>query len=281
MNDLMIESVAFINRFFSLTIGNSLRVLSIFPYWISLLVISGLAGLIFIPVFKYFSNQHAVTAIRERIAADLLAIRIFKDNPSVMIRAQGRILSGSFRLLWHTVPSLLIMIVPISFLLTQMSGWYQFRPLHAGEPAVITVKTHSGHPQSLSDIRMNSSPDVEVLAGPVCIETMNELAWKVVGRRDGSLTLDFQTPGGMITKKLSVGGNSFPVSIKIPDRTLGGVLLNPLHPPPPEGMLIQSITITYGDPFVDPMVRSDWLVVFCLASLIVFWVFKRFFGVMV
>ena len=281
MNELLIDSVVLINRFFSLTVGNSLHVLSVFPYWISLLLVSGLVGLVFIPVFKYFSNQRAVSAIRDRISADLLAIRIFKDNPRVMVRAQGRILFGSLRLLWHTLPSLLIMIVPVSFLLTQMSGWYQFRPLLTDEPAVITVKTHSEQSQLLSDIRLKTSPDVEILAGPVRIETQNELAWKVVGRRVGLFPLYFQTHVGMITKELSVGENSFPVSVKIPERALGDVLLYPLESPPPEGMSIRSITVTYGDPFVDPLVRFDWLVVFCIVSLTIFWVFKRFFRVVV
>jgi hypothetical protein len=281
MNDLLIDSVILINRFFSLTVGTSLHFISVFPYWISLSLVSGLAGLVFIPVFKYFSNQRAVSMARDMIAADLLAIRIFKDNPAVMIRAQGRIFIASLRLLWYTLPSLLIMILPVSFLLTQMSGWYQFRPLQIGEPAMVIVKTHFDRDQPLSDIHLETPAGLEILAGPVRIETQNELVWKIVGLGNGSYPLYFRISGGVITKKLAVGHNSFPVSIRIPERALGEVLLYPSEPPPAKGMVIRSISVTYGDPFVDPLARFDWLVVFSLVSLLVFLVFKRFFRVVV
>lgn len=281
MNDFLINGVVFINRIFTVTAGNFLKFLNVFPYWISLGLISCLVGFVFIPIFKYFSNQRAVRRIRNTITADLLSIRIFKDNPIVMIRAQGRILLGSFRLLWVTLPSLLIMIVPVTFLLTQMSGWYQFRPLRIGEIAVITVKTASGIDHQEFDIHMDVPGSVDVLAGPIWIHSRNELIWTISGRTSGSGFLYFTTPQDTFTKKLDVGESKPPVSIRVPERTFGEIFLYPFETPPVDGSPIRSISLEYGDTIIDPAQRFDWLLVFCIVSMLVFWMFKRFFKVVV
>ena len=67
----------------------------------------------------------------------------------VAFRAQGRLLVGAFWLFLFGLVPLLVMIVPVTLLLGQMSLWYQQRPLRVGEEAVVTLKLNGGSRISL------------------------------------------------------------------------------------------------------------------------------------
>ena len=42
--------------------------------------------------YKYTSNQRAVKRARDDISANLLTLKLFKDNTSAVLKAQGRLL---------------------------------------------------------------------------------------------------------------------------------------------------------------------------------------------
>lgn len=282
MNDLLIRGIALLNKIFTVSAGNFIGLtMECCGYWIALLLISGLTGLFFIPVFKHFSNQRAIIRVRDRMGADILSVRIFRDNPRVMARAQGRVLLGSLQLVRYTLPALLIMIVPISFLLTQMSGWYQFRPLKIGETAIITLALPEDLKDYPSAVILETPESVESLTGPVFVESRSEMVWKIAARENGLFRLNFENAGNRTDKQLSVGQTSLPVSIKKPGGNIMDILLNPFEQPSGGNAFYDSISLSYGDPVSDPIYRYDWLAVFCAFSIVVFLIFKRFFKVVI
>ena len=84
-------------------------------------IISGLTGVLLLFVFKYTSDQGGIRRVRNDIGAHLLAGRLFYESVSVSLRAQGRVLLGSVRLLGLALVPMLVMIVPVSLLLGQLS----------------------------------------------------------------------------------------------------------------------------------------------------------------
>ena len=49
-------------------------------------------------IFKYTSNQKAIGRVRDHIKANMLALKLFKDDMSVTFKSQGRVFGGAFRL---------------------------------------------------------------------------------------------------------------------------------------------------------------------------------------
>src|SRR5690349_10307266 len=105
------------------------------PGWLSATIIATVTGVLLLFVFKYTSNQRAIKRVRNDINAHLLALKLFKDSAWVALRAQAHILLGAFSLFCLAVVPILVMLVPVTLLLSQLALWYQYRPLKVGEDA--------------------------------------------------------------------------------------------------------------------------------------------------
>ena len=70
--------------------------------WLSITLISAVLGVMLLLIFKYTSNQKAIAGIRDDIKANLLAIKLFRENIAVTFRSQARVFICSFKLLFHS-----------------------------------------------------------------------------------------------------------------------------------------------------------------------------------
>ena len=127
--------------------------IAILPGWLSATAVAAVTGIFMLLIFKYTSNQRAVKHARNQIKANVLALSLFKDSVLVSMRSQGRILRNAGHLLLLAIVPMLIMTLPMCLLLSQLALWYQARPLHVGEEAVLTVR--------LADGNGNQMPEVE------------------------------------------------------------------------------------------------------------------------
>ena len=105
-----------------------------------LIVLSVLFGAAMTVVFRYTSNQRALRAVAKRTKAQLMCLRIFKDDLGVAIRCQGSVIKAIGQRLWYSVPPMLILIVPFVFILTQLALRYESRPLVPGESVIASLQ---------------------------------------------------------------------------------------------------------------------------------------------
>ena len=112
----------------------------VLPGWLSATMVAVATGVLMLVIFKYTSNQRAIKRTRSDIKANLLALSLFKDNVWISLRAQASVLAGAFRLLILAVVPMLVMLIPMCLLLSQLALWYQARPLHVGEEALLTLR---------------------------------------------------------------------------------------------------------------------------------------------
>jgi uncharacterized membrane protein (DUF106 family) len=117
--------------------------IAILPGWLSATLVGIITGVLMLLAFKYTSNQVAIKKVRSEIKANLLAMTLFKDSVGVSLRSQFRILWAAVRLLGYSLVPILVMLVPMSLLLSQLALWYQARPLGVGEEAVVTINLNS------------------------------------------------------------------------------------------------------------------------------------------
>ena len=253
--------------------------IGVLPGWLSNTIVSAVAGVVLLTIFKYTSNQSAIARVRDGIKANMLALKLFKDSISVTLKAQGQLFKGAVLLLVHAIRPMLVMIVPVSLLLSQMGLWYQSRPLSPGEETVVTMKLNDNIETSWPDVSLESTPAADVIIGPVRVLSKRQIYWKIKAIENGCHRINFQVGQQQIGKELAIGDGFMRVSAERPGWHWADILLHPWEKPFRGDSVVQSISIDYPD---RPSLTSGtdwWLIYFFIASLVFALIFKPFLKV--
>jgi uncharacterized membrane protein (DUF106 family) len=279
--------------------------IGLLPGWLSITAIAALTGVLLLVIFKYTSQQQAIKRVRDDITANLLTLKLFKESARATVEAQQGLLLGAGRLLVLALVPTLVMLVPVTLLLGQMSLWYQQRPLRVGEEAVVTMQLNGETDTQFPEVSLSPTNAVETTVGPVRVFSKREVCWNIKVRESGYHRLAFQVGGQAVDKELAVGDGFMRVSAQRPERVWSEDLVYyPAEQPFGPDSSVRSITIDYprrqslgsGNEswgliwFVKAMKLADWLGnLFCgvpgwlvywfLVSLIVAFCFRRVFRV--
>ncbi len=245
---------------------------------VPLVVISAVFGVVALLVIRYCSNQCAVGAVKDRIKANLLAIKLFKDDLRTMFRSFFAVVGSALKLQLLMVPPLLVMIVPMVMVCAQMAGRQEWRPLTVGERGVLVVRLDDDQPATALDIAPEV-PDGLTLSDRNRAPAVHEVAWKIEGARAGRYTLALPIGGRTVTKEVVVGE---PLDRVSPKRHRGGWLdsfLYACEEPLPADAGVQAITLTL--PELDSWLYGStwWVVWFLLLSIAVALILKPVFKV--
>ena len=182
------------------------------PSQVALIVISVVAGVLAAMAFRYTSNQKALKRVADEVRASLLAMRLFRDDLRNVFAAQLGLLKASMSRLWYSLPPLVVLIVPFVFLLAQLAMWYEFRPLGAGESAVVDVRIAPDAWERYAQLELMPVDGVEFV-GPVRSATGGEdgerictISWDARPQRppagDQPLALRWKLDGTVVAEKL-------------------------------------------------------------------------------
>ena len=267
LNPVLSPLFAWINYPVNAAAGVVFAPIATMPGWLSATLVSAVTGVLLLIVFKYTSNQQAIGQVRDRIKADLLALKLFKDDLRTTFRAQGRLLVGATRLLRHSVRPLLVMIVPVLLELAQLGLWYQRRPLAPGEEALVTLQLNGEPDQALPDVQIDAK-------GGVRIFSKRQVCWQVRAVEPGEHALVFDVGDQQVRKQLIVGNGFARASVVRPGWRWADILLHPLEPPFRSGSAVTSIEVEY--PARDSYTSGTdwWLVYFFVASMVFALLFK-------
>jgi len=119
--------------------GPWFRLLGAFPPAVQVCVTALPVTLFALLVFRFASSQSGIRAAKDGIKAHLLELWLFKDDPGVLLRAQGQVVVSSLEYLGHSLAPLLLMVVPVGLLVAQLEARFAFRPLAGGEAAIVTA----------------------------------------------------------------------------------------------------------------------------------------------
>jgi hypothetical protein len=211
--------------------GRVLFPIGYLPGWLSATLVAVATGVLMLVMFKYTSDQRAIKGVRRGIRANLLAVKLFRDNIGLGFRSQGRVLLGALRLLLFALVPILVMTVPMVLLLAQLGLWYQAAPLPVGEEAVVTLKINGDTESPMPAVELLPNDAVEDVSGPVRVTSQREVCWNVRGRRPGYHRLQFRIDGQTVEKELAVGEGVMRVSTERPGRDWLKVLENPREEP--------------------------------------------------
>jgi hypothetical protein len=250
------------------------------PFW-SMVAISWLAGLFMVWIFGQVSNQRAIERTRDRLSAELIGLRLFKDDLRVFFHIQLQVLAWTFKYLRHSLVPMTILMVPTMLILIQLNYHYGARPLRVGEPALVKVKLRDpGVLARGAELSLSAPAHLKVETAGVRIEELKEVAWRVRGVSPGRFDVTVSDGTQSVTKKAAVGGRLEGVStMRTGENWLAG-LLYPGESPIPKQSAFESIEIIYPElPITVLGKHVNWLILFLVLSLGFGYAFKGMLGV--
>jgi hypothetical protein len=273
------QLVVWLNLLANSLAGWLLVPLGFLPGWLSATLVAAATGVLMLVVFKYTSNQHAIKRVKDDIKANLLALKLFKDSALVALRAQGRILQDAGSLLVYAIVPMAVMALPAVLILAQLSLWYQARPLRVGEDVVLTVKFQGSPDSPWPDVHLEPDAAIEVLVGPIRVQSQREICWNLQGRAAGYHRLKVHVGDQLVEKELAVGDGFMRVSTLRPSWRWSDALLYPEEEPFALDSPVQSIELEYPERPSWVSGTNTWVIYWLIVSMVAAFCFRRFLNV--
>jgi uncharacterized membrane protein (DUF106 family) len=250
------------------------------PFW-SLVFLSLIGGVFMVWLFGKVSNQEKIKATRSRMSAELIGLRLFKDDLRVFFRIQFDIFVWTLRYFKYSLIPMIIVMIPVIVILTQLNLHYAARPLNVGEQTLVKLKLHDRDALHRdSEITLSAGDGLVVETKGVRILEKGEVAWRVRGATPGKYDLVIGVGEETVAKELVVGGRREGVSSL---RAGDGWLTNFLYPgeaPIPKQSAVKTIEVAY--PELEIAIfgwRMNWLILFFVLSMVFGFALKGKLGV--
>jgi len=250
-----------------------------------LAVVAGWAlgsALVVLAVMRWTSNQTALAAVKRRIHAALLEMRLYNDDLRALVRAQGEVLRHNLSYVGLSLVPLVITAVPLTLVIAHLQAWYGYAGLPPGVPVVVTATLEAGAPGVLPTLE---GAGVEVVGPPRYFPTLGEITWRVVPRTAGTTSLRVVMPTGAVVEKSLVVAAGADVTRRSPVReraSLLGQLLYPSEPPLDAGAGMAAIRVPYPDRALSVAGQSwHWLYVYLLLTFAFVLALRKPLGVVI
>lgn len=243
-------------------------------------VISVIVGFLMVVVFRYTSDQKAIRRAKDRLKANLLAVRLFQNQLSVVLRSYVRIVRATGSYLRLASMPFLIVLIPMLFLMVQLDRYLGWMPVEAHRAFLLEAKLDSG--ANLDGVALQLPPQLVATAPAVHVPAENAIAWRVVANREGRYNVAIVADGQTSSKQVVVSNQLSRIS---PVRLRGAFWArmfesgeSALAPSSP----IRSISIEYPPREMTFMGwRWNWIALFFVLSLVAGFFFKTVFGIQI
>ncbi len=247
------------------------------PAGVRLAILSAAAGIGMIWVFGKLSDQTRLRAVKRRVQAHLLEMRIFSDEPAVTWRAQRSLFRANLGYIGLVLWPMLCMAVPMALLLVHLEGFYGRAPLPVGREAIVTIAMRG---PATTAPELIAPKEIVVETPPVRILDKNEVSWRIRPTAAVSGELRFVMDGRTVSKRIEAGGRpSF-----IPGRRVASIYEALWHPSEPriDSGRIAWIDVRYPETLVKLFgISLDWLIWFFILSMLSALLLKRRFRISV
>lgn len=220
--------------------------------WPALVVISLLAGVLLLWLFKLTSRQAALAERRRLLTGHLYELGLYQDDLRIMAHIQFDLLKANLRYLAASLPSLLVLLPVMLVIVVQLDARYQRRSLHAGETMLVSATVANDRDAAQPGLSLTPGRGLHVEAGTLVDRVGREVWWRVRAETDSVSALTITDGADAWTKALSPVVAHGRVAGA---RERGGwhhLVLNPTEPVLPRDAPITAITIDL------PRRDTDW-----------------------
>ncbi len=266
--------MAIVNAVFGQVVDILLLPFRALPPLVALVVLSLLAAVGMLWVYKRTSNQKRIAAVKSQIHAGIFEMRLFSDDPGAIFRAQFDVLRHNLAYAGLALVPLAWMIVPFVLLLAQMQMRFGYEGFTPGDETMVRAKLVEGWRGDFAGVPAGGRPPVsleapagvEVLTPAVWLPSLNEVVWKVRVKEPGSHELTVRLGDTDYAKGLRAEPGILRQS---PLRHAGGfvdAVLYPAEAPLPAGPM-KAIEVDLKEPgFVVGL--PQWLAIFFVLSIV-------------
>lgn len=266
-------------------VGVALSPFRSLPPIVGLTVVSLVAAVGMLLVFRATSNQPAITAVKRRIHAGIFEIRLFNDDLRAMFSAQFEILRHNLTYLRLSLAPLVWMLVPLLLLIAQLQFYYGYDGFAPGQSAIVKVRLKEGaSPASGTSpaIALEAPSGLRVETPLVWIPSEREAAWRIGMDQPGDYELKIALDGRSVTKQIRVSDR---IGWRTPERLEAGFLNQVLYPaeaPIENDVPIEAIMVAYPEREISLLgVGTHWMIAFFVLSLVFAFALKSRFGVVI
>lgn len=243
---------------------------------LSLSVLSILVGLGMLWVFRVTSNQQRIKAVKRKVYAYLLEMRVYGDDPGATWRAQKSLMSANLRYMGLALQPALWMALPLAILLIHMEAFYGRAPLEPGRPVLVTAALKNGVDGPAPELV--APRGVDVSAPPVRVVDERQVSWRIVPQAATSGELHIHINGQDFAKEIEAGGGQR----FVPGKRVQSAWDALWHPDEPRisSNDVEWVDIVYPAAFIPLFgLHVNWLVWFLIVSMIAAFVLRKRFGV--
>jgi uncharacterized membrane protein (DUF106 family) len=247
------------------------------PFW-GILFLSLLTSLFVLVVYRAVSSPRKVRETKDRIKANILAIRLYRDFWKTIV-------SSFFKSLYYTGKYFalnlgpVLLVLPLLFLLfVQMDIRYGMRPFRSGESITVKARFRGDIGAVAADIGANAH--YRPLMNPVYVKALREVDWKLKAIRDGNIAIAITVDGTTVSKSLVIGDKLPALSNK---KMATSSLAHFIYPV--EGLLqpqtpLKSISVQYPPRRISFLgLKTHWLVWYLVLTMVIALALKNKFGV--
>lgn len=241
-------------------------------------LISVVIGLLMVIVFGYASDQKAIHVAKDHLKAHLLGLRLFQDQIPVVLRSYVRILTATGQYLRLAFKPLLFVIIPLTILAVQVDRYLGSMPITTGQPFLVTV--HVSHPEQLNEASLQLPDGLETTAPAVHVPAENEIAWRVVAKKNGNYDVKVQTSDQSTSKQVVVAsGLERLSSVRLSGKFWERIFVSG-EPALPKNGAFQAIEVQYPDRNIAfAGMEWNWIWLFFVLSLLAGFLFKSILGI--
>ena len=266
-------------------VGAALSPFRSLPPIVGLSVVSLVAAVGMLLVFRATSNQQAIRDVKRRIHAGIFEIRLFNDDLRAMFRAQFDILRHNLTYLRLSLVPMVWMLVPLVLLIAQLQFYYGYDGFGPGQSAIVKVRLkESASPSSgrAPAVALEAPSGLRVETPLVWIPSEREAAWRIGLETPGDHELTVKLDGRSVTKKVRVSDQ---VGWRTPERLEAGFLNQLLYPaeaPVDADVPIEAILVAYPEREISLLgYGTHWMIAFFVLSLAFAFALKSRFGVVI
>lgn len=234
-------------------------------------------------VFRYASNQAGITRAKDLIKGYLLELWLYKDDPVVLLRAQGQVVLNSLKYFRYSLVPLLIMIAPMALVIVQVENHFGWRGPNNGESIIVSATLAPGTPGSSAVSSLESSLSVSdgmTLETPALrLDDERKVMWRLRADAPGAHDVELHIGDSRTSASIESGpGAAVIAPLKYQSgnwRELGYPAAEPLV----SGSGLESVEVAYPRRYGEYLGLSGASWILLAASLIFGFALRGLFGV--
>jgi uncharacterized membrane protein (DUF106 family) len=253
-----------LNRLFDLMF----RPLGPLPILHSLAIVSLVTAIVILIVMRATSNQQALAATKRQMYADLLEMRLFKDDLRAMWRAQWSMLRHNAGYLRLSLASALWTLVPVVLAIAQLQCFFGYSGVSVREPVLVTATLKSRDEFPNIAIALDLPPGTRLETPAIWFPALQQVVWRVVAESTGEYVLGVRAGVMSYGKTLQVSNGLARRSPVRPGARLIDEVLHPSEAPLPDSAPFSSIAVAYPDRRIDVFgAQAPWINVYIVLSI--------------